>query len=33
VLGTPTIFMLDSKGIIIEKIATVEQLMAWIKDK
>ena len=33
VLGTPTIFLLDSKGIIIEKIATVEQLMAWINNK
>ena len=27
VMGTPTMFLLDSKGIIIEKIATVEQLM------
>ncbi len=33
VLGTPTIFMLDSKGIIVEKIATVEQLMDWINEK
>jgi hypothetical protein len=33
VIGTPTIFLLDSKGIIIEKIISVEQLMAWIKDK
>lgn len=33
VLGTPTIFLLDSKGVIIEKIATVEQLMAWINNK
>jgi thiol-disulfide isomerase/thioredoxin len=33
VIGTPTIFLLDSKGIIVEKIISVEQLMAWIKDK
>ena len=31
VMGTPTMFLLDSKGIIIEKIATVEQLLAWMK--
>lgn len=29
VMGTPTMFLLDSKGIIIEKIATIEQLMKW----
>lgn len=29
VLGTPTMFLLDSNGIIIEKIATAEELMAW----
>jgi thiol-disulfide isomerase/thioredoxin len=33
VIGTPTMFLLDSKGIIIEKIATIEQLLAWSKDK
>lgn len=31
VMGTPTMFLLDSKGIIIEKIATVEQLLDWMK--
>jgi thiol-disulfide isomerase/thioredoxin len=31
VIGTPTMFLLDSKGIIIEKIATVAQLLAWIE--
>lgn len=31
VIGTPTMFLLDSKGIIIEKIATVEQLLAWME--
>jgi peroxiredoxin len=31
VMGTPTMFLLDNKGIIIEKIATVEQLLAWMK--
>ena len=33
VIGTPTMYLLDSKGIIIEKIATVDQLLAWIKNK
>lgn len=32
VMGTPTMFLLDSKGIIIEKIATVEKLLAWMKE-
>jgi len=32
VMGTPTMFLLDSKGIIIEKIATVEQLMRFTKE-
>lgn len=31
VLGTPTMFILDSKGIIIKKIATVDQLINWSK--
>ncbi len=31
VMGTPTMFLLNSKGIIIEKIATVEQLLVWCK--
>jgi thioredoxin-related protein len=31
IMGTPTLFLLDSKGIIIEKIATVEQLLAWME--
>ena len=29
VLGTPTMFVLDSKGILIKKIATIEQLLTW----
>lgn len=33
VIGTPTLFILDSKGIIIERIATIEQLLAWSKNK
>ncbi len=33
VIGTPTMFLLDSKGIIIEKIATVEQLLTLIMNK
>jgi len=32
VMGTPTMFLLNSKGIIIEKIATVEQLLVWSKN-
>jgi thiol-disulfide isomerase/thioredoxin len=32
VIGTPTLFILDNKGIILEKIATVEQLLAWSKN-
>lgn len=31
VMGTPTMFLLDSKGVIIEKIATVEQLLVWMQ--
>lgn len=31
VIGTPTMFILDSKGIIIEKIASMEQLLEWSK--
>lgn len=33
VIGTPTMFLLDIKGIIIEKIATIEQLLDWSKEK
>ena len=29
VTGTPTIFVLDSKGSILKKIATIEQLLTW----
>ena len=29
VTGTPTMFVLDSKGILIKKIATIEQLLTW----
>ena len=31
ILGTPTLYLLDSKGVIIEKPATVEQLINQIK--
>jgi len=31
VIGTPTLFLVNSKGIIIEKMATLEQLMAWME--
>jgi hypothetical protein len=30
VMGTPTMFLIDSKGIIIEKIATIEELLVWM---
>jgi thiol-disulfide isomerase/thioredoxin len=33
IMGTPTMFLLDSKGIIIEKIATIEQLLARMEQK
>ena len=31
--GTPTLFMLDDKGIIIEKFATAAQLLTWAKGR
>jgi hypothetical protein len=31
VIGTPTMYLLDSKGTIIKKLATVEELMVWSK--
>jgi thiol-disulfide isomerase/thioredoxin len=31
VIGTPTMYLLDNKGVIREKIATVEQLLAWME--
>lgn len=33
VIGTPTIFLLDNKGIVLEKIATIDQLLAWMEKK
>jgi thiol-disulfide isomerase/thioredoxin len=30
VIGTPTMFLLDNKGIIVQKPATVEELVAWM---
>jgi thiol-disulfide isomerase/thioredoxin len=30
VMGTPTMFLLDINGIIIEKIATIEELLVWM---
>jgi len=32
VMGTPTMFLLNGRGIIIEKLATVEQLMRFTKE-
>ena len=29
VTGTPTMFILDNKGILLKKIATIEQLLTW----
>ena len=29
VTGTPTMFVLDSKGILLKKIATIKQLLTW----
>tara|TARA_B110000238_G_scaffold19891_1_gene19523 strand:- start:251 stop:439 length:189 start_codon:yes stop_codon:yes gene_type:complete len=29
VTGTPTMFVLDSKGILLKKIATVNELLDW----
>jgi thiol-disulfide isomerase/thioredoxin len=31
VIGTPTLFLLDSKGVIVQKLATVEELVAWME--
>ena len=31
VIGTPTMYILDSKGVIVQKPATVEELVAWIE--
>jgi thiol-disulfide isomerase/thioredoxin len=31
VTGTPTMFVLDSKGVLIKKIATLEQLLTWVE--
>jgi peroxiredoxin len=31
VIGTPTLFLLDSKGIIIQKPATVKELIEWME--
>ncbi len=33
VIGTPTMYLLDSKGIIVEKMATIEQVLAWSKTR
>lgn len=33
VIGTPTMYLLDSKGVIVKKLATVEDLMEWSKGK
>ena len=29
VMGTPKMFLLDSKGVIVEKIAAIAQLLEW----
>jgi thiol-disulfide isomerase/thioredoxin len=31
VMGTPTFFLLDSKGIIVQKPATIEELVVWME--
>jgi thiol-disulfide isomerase/thioredoxin len=31
VIGTPTMYILDSKGIIVQKPATLEELVAWME--
>ena len=31
VIGTPTMFLLDSKGVIVQKPATIEELVAWME--
>ena len=31
VIGTPTMFLLDENGIIIEKIATTTELLEWVR--
>lgn len=31
VIGTPTMYLLDRKGVILKKLATVDELMAWSK--
>ncbi len=31
IIGTPTLFLLDSKGVIVQKPATAEELMAWME--
>jgi hypothetical protein len=33
VIGTPAMFLLDNKGIIVQKPAKVEELLEWSKDK
>lgn len=33
VFGTPTMYMLDSNGIIVEKMATIEHVLTWSKEK
>ena len=29
ITGTPTMYILDSKGSILKKIATIKQLLTW----
>lgn len=31
VIGTPTMYFLDSKGLIISKMATLDELLEWVK--
>lgn len=31
IIGTPTLFLLDSKGIIVQKPATVQELVEWME--
>jgi hypothetical protein len=33
VLGTPTIYILDSKGIILSKLATINEVLEFMNHK
>lgn len=33
IIGTPTLYLLDKEGMILQKMSNVEQLLAWFKEK